>query len=291
MTRTPQETGLAINADAVRRAVQAADRDAAQHVTHRTLRVNLQLKHRFVGRGGEFLSHDAIPQRRVAGVAIRCVIAVNGVGQGAALLKAAEDDEQLPHFVQPAAGDQSARTNQRVAAPVEKPWIAGDHRFEVTPPDNKLGSGAVELLLESSAQSPSSFVLRIFPGSRLLRRGEREFGAGDQLHRCIVVLKRQIKPARTPAIALAGLATAGLDGMRQVLAPFGCAVVGAAVGDHPHSAIRRRRKFEAAVSDQRSRMTGEVVVRGVVAFRFPMKIAILKIEPDGQAQAAVIRDH
>ena len=97
----------------------------------------------------QILADDGEPQRRVGGVAVGNVVAVNCVGQRAVLFKFREREQNLLHLVRQTGGEQAAGANERVAAPVEKPRITGDDGLAFATADDELFRGAFELRGES----------------------------------------------------------------------------------------------------------------------------------------------
>ena len=103
---------------------------------------------------------------------------MNGVRQCAVLLKLGEHEQQLPHFVYHAAGQQSACANQRVAAPVEKPRIAGDNRFAFVTADDEVFCRVFELAGEITCGfSAFRFRMSVFDFFRFRRQHQGCVGA------------------------------------------------------------------------------------------------------------------
>jgi hypothetical protein len=97
MARTPDERGIGVHADAVRRALGIIFRDARQHVADgAAIFIHAGVEKLFVR---QIFAHDGEPQRRVGGVAVGNVVAVNRVRQRAVLFKFGEREQQLFHFV------------------------------------------------------------------------------------------------------------------------------------------------------------------------------------------------
>ena len=97
---------------------------------------------------GNFFAHDRKPQRRVGGVAVGNIVAMNGVGQRAVLFKSREREQNLFHFLHHARRQKSARANQRVAAPIQKPRITGDDGLAVVAADDKRARRLQQLRLK-----------------------------------------------------------------------------------------------------------------------------------------------
>src|SRR5439155_9665390 len=83
------------------------------------------------------LANHPEPQRSIRGVAIRRVVAMNGVWQRAVLLESLEGYEDLLYFLHHSRRQQPAGANERVATPIEKPWIPCDDGLAVAPPHDK----------------------------------------------------------------------------------------------------------------------------------------------------------
>ena len=144
-------------------------RDVVQHIADGVVvLIHLDVIQAFAENLRRFLANDAIPERRVGSVAIRCILAVNGVRQRAIPGKTPEGDEQLFHLLHHAGREQSARANKRIAAPIKKPRISGDDGETVIAPHHKRPRGTHQLT--------SKYILfrkNIFGAEVLVRRWDR----------------------------------------------------------------------------------------------------------------------
>ena len=146
MARAPNERGVGIHVNAVGRAFGIIFRDARQDLGDRAA---LFINGSFVKfLLGQILAHHREPQWRIGRVAIGNIIAVDGVGQRAVLFKFSERQQNLFHLVGHACRQKSARTNQRVAAPIQKPRIASNDGLEIIAPHHELSGGEGELRRE-----------------------------------------------------------------------------------------------------------------------------------------------
>ena len=116
----------------------------------------------------------------------------------------------LPHLVHHAGGQQVPRgTNQRVAAPIEKPRIAGDHGFALPAPhDERAGRHAAappeRIVIRSAASalaSPFAPAARPKPASRVAS----STSAVTTRLACAPAFSGRFKPAGTEGIAGADL--------------------------------------------------------------------------------------
>jgi hypothetical protein len=136
----------------------------------------------------------------------------------------------LFHFVNHAGGQKSARANQRVASPIQKPRITGDDRFALVAAHDKLFGGAFKLRASKlyGEHSAFRFPLSAFDFFRFRRQNER----------CVRALcQRNFKPAGTVSVAAGGLAARLLDRMRNVFAPFRLRMIFASVGENAELAV------------------------------------------------------
>src|SRR2546426_1052590 len=70
-------------------------------------------------------ANEPVPQRRVRGVTIGRIFAVNDVGQCAPVFKTPKDGQQILHLLLTTGRQQSARAEERIPSPIQKPRIAG----------------------------------------------------------------------------------------------------------------------------------------------------------------------
>ena len=317
VARAPDKAGFVIDANAVGRAAQITLRDFAQHVGNRATAFlhGRCVKHRDVvararlrgsavraaplrvfgeARGG-FLAHNAVPKRRVGGVAVRRVLAVNRVGQRAVLHEAAEDFEQLHHVLEQSRGEQTARANQRIAAPIEKPRITRDDRFARATTNDECVRRERELPSEVIALGEARGLQRGDIGRAALREQVAELlgrGVGrvgvDREQRVAALRERDFKPARTERVARALLAAALFNRVREIVRPLGFVMVSARVRPRAKLPLGRGREGKARALAQRVAVRREVVMRTVGVFRFRMKIAVLDVEANGERDPAFI---
>jgi len=118
MTGAPDEAGIQIGMDAVGRAVQVMGGDAEEDIGDGASgSVDGGLVEAGVG-GGQGFADDAEPERGVGGVTVGDIVAVDGIGQGAAVFEAREGEEELFDFGDQAGGEQAAGADQGIAAPI-----------------------------------------------------------------------------------------------------------------------------------------------------------------------------
>ena len=313
MARTPDQRGGRIHANPIGRTLAIMRRDAAQHARNRAV---MPVHHRRIklapGRDGlpripdfrpapragrwrvhgcRLFANDPEPQRRIRGVAIRRVRAVNGVGQRPFLLEAGERDENLFHLLHHSSRQQPARANQRVPSPIQKPRITRDDRFARVAPDDKCPGrleqpGTEGVIPGGVVGQPWTRNAKHGIGNFILRRD-------DQCQwRCFG--QRQIKPTRTVRVAAGDLSAIGLHGMRDAFTPFRLRMKRARVGEDPESAVRRRRERKTRPVGQRPCVRGEMVFRGAIAFGFPVKVAVFDIhtraEPNVGGRGVCLKD-
>src|SRR5205823_12930186 len=129
-------------------------------------------------QGSHLLADNPEPERRVGGVAIRRVLAVNRVRQRSVLLESRERLKDLLHVLRHSRGQQSARADQRVAPPIEKPGITGDDRFSFAAPHDeclcRLQQSGTESLL------PDRDARRLSAGNLQLQTGTLPFSGDHQ---------------------------------------------------------------------------------------------------------------
>src|SRR5271156_4472436 len=70
---------------------------------------------------------------------------MNRVRQRAVLFKFGEREQQLFHVVRQAGGQESARADEGITAPIQKPRITGNDRFTVVAADDELFRGGIQL--------------------------------------------------------------------------------------------------------------------------------------------------
>ena len=81
---------------------------------------------------------------------------MNGVGQGAVLFEFREREQDLFDFFGHSGRQQAARTDQRVASPIQKPRITGDDGFAFAAADDELFRGAQKLLFKRDGGTGSA---------------------------------------------------------------------------------------------------------------------------------------
>ena len=126
MRRAPHEGGAGIDLYAVRRPLDVVFDYAAagRFELFDPLR-------RDAARFSKLLHGAYEPERRVRRVAVPRGLPVDDVRQSPLLLEAGERFEYLEALAVHAGGYHPAHENERVAAPVEEPRVAGYHRLEV----------------------------------------------------------------------------------------------------------------------------------------------------------------
>src|SRR4029453_779193 len=87
---------------------------------------------------------DDIPERGIAGLPIGGLVPEDGIGEGAAGGATPENREDTQDFFSPTGGQQTPRSNQGIAAPVQEPWVAGDHRASGVPAHHIICGGGSE---------------------------------------------------------------------------------------------------------------------------------------------------
>ena len=75
---------------------------------------------------GQFFNDDAVPERRITGLPVGGILAMDRIGKSTSLFEATKGDEQLTHFSEAFGRDESAGGNERITAPIEEPWITRD---------------------------------------------------------------------------------------------------------------------------------------------------------------------
>ena len=71
------------------------------------------------------------PERGIAGFAVGIVAAPDHIRYGAGFFKSGKLQQDVARFIQHPGGNQTAQGNERVAPPVQKPRITGDHSIEI----------------------------------------------------------------------------------------------------------------------------------------------------------------
>ena len=164
---------------------------------------------------------------------------MNGIGHEAAGGKTAKGDEQFPDFGNHARRQQAARADEGIAAPIQKPRVAGN---EVRPAPRRT-TKARAARASCRPKVSSSGKLRLRQGQRVGGRraakhvasnfecGRREVG-GENDGDAFSVGQRQIEPAGAEGVAFRDLPAALFDRMGNVLAPFGLGMVSAGVAEN-----------------------------------------------------------
>src|SRR6478672_7732082 len=100
MARAPHESGIAIHANAIWRAVDIAKRDAFENVAQRSSGfIDRQIvKRNWICRScgteaREFFADKGKPERGIGCIAIRSVFAENSIGQRAILFETSKGDD------------------------------------------------------------------------------------------------------------------------------------------------------------------------------------------------------
>ena len=137
MARTPNQGRFRIDPNAVGCSPQIARSNLFQDFQDRAtgridhLRVDI-----FTDRRGKLLANDSVPQRGVAGVAVRSILAVDDIWNCAALGKSAKSKQQFADFFPHSCRQKPARANQRVASPIQKPRVTCDDGFALIAPNH-----------------------------------------------------------------------------------------------------------------------------------------------------------
>src|SRR5690606_15437150 len=110
MARTPNQTGIGIHANSIRRAANVTERDLAQHIRNRSSAfIDEHRVEIFLQQGSGLFANHIKPQWRVARVAIGSVVAMNRVWHRAVLDEAPERDEQFSDVADQTGSEQTAR--------------------------------------------------------------------------------------------------------------------------------------------------------------------------------------
>src|ERR1041385_2956386 len=78
--------------------------------------------------------------------------------------------------------------------------------------------------------------------------------------------------------------------MMDMLAPFGIRVISPFVGEDPQPAIWDGLELKTRLGMERTAMFAEMVLRPGISLGFPMKIPILKVDPDGEPDFSFVAE-
>src|SRR5262245_54195584 len=112
MTRTPNQTGSAIESDAVGCPVPVTQGDVAQDIGDgASASIHAELVDVWIDCG-QILCDEAVTQRSLAGITIGSVIVMDGIGQSPAIFEAPKSVQQLFHVIDQTGREQPARADQ-----------------------------------------------------------------------------------------------------------------------------------------------------------------------------------